>query len=674
VARIFIFLFLALALTLTVAYGDRFFSTPGYEEGDDAANALQIHRAKQLRELHGNYSQWGFRHPGPAFFYAYAAGERLLVDLTRLAPAPRNAHLYTSALLQLAFYAAAVALLARRTRQPVLTIGVALALAALHYPQVERAIYSTWPPDVLLMPFLCLVVACAAVHAGDRVALPILVLAGGFLVHGHAAQILFVGPMSLVAVHGAWRHSPDGGRGLLRSGPGVAAAVLLGVFLLPLGLDALAGRASNAHDILLHLRYQGDAGQTLRQALLCYGSYFLGLNDPSAFNVLTPSSFTPFLPRAWLLAAWAGLFAATAWWFFVRERRGKPADAARLGRRLLGFWLLGGALTIVWGMKQDGGFTSYNSHFNHSLVHVLALAAALVLMRAMPRVPRPIALGAGVAGVFAFAVALPMTPGTGRLGDAVAGNLPALLAADPRPAAPKLLRFSGDDWYEATTLARALQRLGIEVYVHPLWRVMFGADLTFRNQGGVLHRGGVSVWQIVPREEAPAAARPLGADHRVVFPELPVLECLPFHLDFTSGAEQERPVLFGIGPTEEEWAWTDAPVAALEFGSPPATRPLELTIDASGHTTPRTPAGQRVVVFVNGERIGRHVFSDTRERLTLRIPAGVWNGESPRRIVLELPDAIAPAAVGNSPERRLLGLRLYGISVGLETADGDGER
>lgn len=56
------------------------FKVPIWEYTDFAANALQVERAKHFRELLGNYSRWGFHHPGPAFFYIFAFGERVLHD------------------------------------------------------------------------------------------------------------------------------------------------------------------------------------------------------------------------------------------------------------------------------------------------------------------------------------------------------------------------------------------------------------------------------------------------------------------------------------------------------------------------------------------------------------------------------------------------------------------
>ncbi|MBI5766320.1 MAG: hypothetical protein HZA93_00885 [Verrucomicrobia bacterium] len=662
-ARTFSIVFLALALAITGTYRENFFATPHIEEGDSASNGLQIHRAKRLREIHGNYSQWGFHHPGPAFFYVHAAGEWLLHDTLRLTPAPHNAHLYTGALLQLAFYAAAIALLARHTRQPALTVALAIATGALHFAQVDRIIYSTWPPDVLLMPMLCFLVACAAVASGDRIASPFMVVAGSFLVHGHVAQPLFVVPMTLAAVIALLRNPRFDWRKLAGRPSTRVSFVLLAVFLLPLVIDASRGRASNLHDIVLHLRYQHDAGQSLLQSALCYASYFLGMNDPSLFNRLGPEAWAPFARHLWLIVAWAAAISVVGWWFFSGSRRRESIPPLRFGRSLLWFWLLASALTLVWGMRQDGGLTSYNSHFNHSLVHALALAVVVMAGQLSPTVSRLVCTAAGTAAVAAFALALPAEPKLDARCDDIPVRLPALLAADARPAAPKLLLFAHEDWYEAVTLARALQHRGLAAYVHPDHRIMFGRDLVFGNQHDALHRGALSVWRIVPASSAPSVRHVLNRNCRVVFVDGAPAATLPLHIDFSRPGPPERFALFGLAPTEPPWTWTDAHFAALTFTTPAAQGPLLLSLDASGLTTELNPAGQTVRLVVNGHPLATEKFPGARHTLRATIPAEIWNARSSRLIVLELPDALAPAKVGLSADRRLLGLRLYGLTL-----------
>ncbi len=659
-ARIFWVLFLALACGITWSYRESFFRTAVYEEGDDAANALQIYRAKSLRELHGNYSRWGFHHPGPAFFYVYAAGEAVLHDKLRIAPAPRNAHLYAGALLQLAFYAAAVTLLARHARQPWLVAAVALVAGALHFPHVERIIYGVWPPDVLLMPFLCFLTACAALAAGAVPALPVVAVTGAFLVHGHVAQPLFVGPMALLAGGCAWRHWGSAARAVWRSRTGLLTLGLLALSLLPLGLDLLRGRMSNAHDILLHLRFQSDPGQGLLNAIVCYASYFIGLNDPTAFTQLTDGWHAPFVERWWLLAGWLVVLPVCTAAFF--RRRTTPDAGIRFGRALLVCWLVGSVLTVVWGMRQDGGFTNFNSHFNHSLVHTLAFAMILALDGLVPVASRGLAWLAVPAAAVVFILSLPYRLEPGSRGDEVNARLEGLLHADPQPRAPKLLLFEGDSWYESVTVARALQRRGLAFYVHPRWQFMFGADHVLRDTAPITSATGVSVWEIRPPRDAPKDAHTVNRDASLVFAGPAEITRLPAHLDFSLN-DHRRYTLFGIGAGEEASAWTDAHVAVLRFVAPPAGRDIALEFAGGAFLSDRKQKSQRVGVWANGRLLGRQLVGTDERTLRFVIPRELWNERSPVSIVLELPDAVAPATAGHSDDRRLLGLHLSHLSL-----------
>src|SRR5690242_4267503 len=89
-----------LFVALMVAGRGFYFGSSVLEVGDGASNALQIDNAKGGTEIYGNYSRFGFNHPGPAFWYVYAAGEYLLHDLTGVVPTPHNAHSLASLALQ----------------------------------------------------------------------------------------------------------------------------------------------------------------------------------------------------------------------------------------------------------------------------------------------------------------------------------------------------------------------------------------------------------------------------------------------------------------------------------------------------------------------------------------------------------------------------------------------
>jgi hypothetical protein len=656
--RLFALVFAMLAVAVTWLHRESFFAAPYHEEGDSAANALQIHRAKQWAELHGNYSRFQFHHPGPAFFYFYAAGERLLCDVLAIAPAPRNAHVYSGALLQLAFYAMAIALVARHARQPLLVAGLALAAGTLHLSHVDRAFFSIWPPDVLLMPFLCFVVACASVAMGDRRTLPVLVLAGGFLVHGHVAQALFVVPLAAIALLLAWR--AGAWRRPFHRPSLIGALVLLALFLLPLALDLLRGHASNANAIWLHIRFNSEPGQTLWQAMLCYAAYFAGLTDPSIFNELNAAAYAPLRERGWLMAAWLGMLAGAVWLSCSPHRQDADSGPAPMAfvRRLLWFWLGASVLTVIWAMRQEGGLTSFNSHFNHTLVHVIAFAFILSAVQWLRPLPGRLALTVAAAAVVAFALGVPYTPADDRRGDEVAARLPALLRADPKPAAAKLITIPGDEWYEAVTLARALQRLGVKFYVDPEWRFLFGRDHVFAAQPDTID---LSEWRVVKQQGARPGAHVLNRECYVVFPDVARLAALPARIDFAAKGE---PSFHGIGIRRDgEWAWTEGNAAALRFIAPTASRDIELVLEASGFVSARSPRGQRAVIRLNGELLAREHFGAERRSVRLVVPREAWNRQATKVLTLELPDAVSPAAAGMSGDRRLLGLRLFHLAI-----------
>jgi hypothetical protein len=79
------------------------------EQGDIAANAIQMDRAAEGRELLGPYSQHGFHHPGPSLYYVHAATDRWVGFL----PTPMARRLAIQLSLNLAALAGAAWLLRR---------------------------------------------------------------------------------------------------------------------------------------------------------------------------------------------------------------------------------------------------------------------------------------------------------------------------------------------------------------------------------------------------------------------------------------------------------------------------------------------------------------------------------------------------------------------------------
>ena len=658
--RLFLAVFLPLFAMLNISNREMLFEVPAFEEGDNAANALQIHRAKSGSELYGNYSRFSFNHPGPGFFYAYALAEIILYDQLKVVPMPRNAHLWMTLLMQCGFFTAALALAASATRNPAVVFGLSVVIGAWHFGRIEGAFFDNWPPHVLLMPFLCLLVSAAIVSQGRGEGLFTLVLAACFLVHGHIAQPLFVIPITTTAVAcllGQRRRE----RVPLIDRRDWAPLSVCALFVLPLVIDLFYGRNSNFYRILMHISHNSDAGQSLKQSLLCFLSYFVYCDDQSIFNNITPASFEVFIQRKGYLLAGIVITAASlalAWWLRRRDA------GSRIVWRLALFYLFGVALTLVWGMRQDGGFTPFNSYLNFGLIFIPVIMLAMTISQRLSAyrgalVTAIASLAIGIAA-WIFLRAHGFDESRGR---EIATNLPALLRADPVPASAKLLEFGlvDGDWYETVTLARALQRSGNQFYVDPWWVVMFGKEQLFENQGHLLEKNQVSRWRVVRRDQFPDAL-PLTQEYGIILPQAPELGPLPATISFLDVGRNNSFVYFGINRQSEDviGAWTEARVAALEFHSDNhIDQDVLLELETSAFGIQKRP--QRATLTVNGARlIEWHVHQPST--YTVRIPSRVWNLRNPKRIVFELPDARSPARISGSDDRRLFGLSLRRIS------------
>src|SRR5215475_7943793 len=103
-----------ITLIYVVPRASFFFHGNQIEFADFANNALQITNAKHFAEIYGNHSRWGFHHPGPAFWYLYAAGEYLFHDWLGIS-SPHAAHLLIGIIFQVTCAVIAVFYLAQKT-------------------------------------------------------------------------------------------------------------------------------------------------------------------------------------------------------------------------------------------------------------------------------------------------------------------------------------------------------------------------------------------------------------------------------------------------------------------------------------------------------------------------------------------------------------------------------
>src|SRR3954454_16183812 len=499
--RTFILLFLPLVGILAVK-GPAYFGPPIFEVGDFAANGLQIENAKHLSELLGNYSRFGFHHPGPAFFYVYALGDLLFRDLLHLVQSPANAYLLTGLLLQLAFLASALAILAsivpaHRTTFLLVSLAIGVAFVGL----TESPEFEVWPPYQVVIPFACFLSAAIALALGWAALLPIVTLCAAFLVHGHVAQPLFVVPIFVLAYGSLFAVSRERpGLGWMRfvratARPHLWAVTVVSPFLFTLMLDGMRGTQSNLTSIFAFMAQPNPTPPTWDRALYYVLNFlaFRGTQHVNGLDVAAAEQGT-FLAAYWpAFLGWLVVVIAPAV-VILRSGEGGERPIAVVnaspisGRRFVAtYYGLSGVTTLlsfVWVVNQRDELFAFNSFFINGLLFVAVLPVAFVLARTDFLPSRPMRFGFGLAIVF---VALMLSsrftdlqtlggePGdpTGReLNDAA-----ARLATEPgRSSSPILLRFSPEDWSTVVGLALSLERHRITYLVPPEWGFMFGYD------------------------------------------------------------------------------------------------------------------------------------------------------------------------------------------------------
>ncbi|MBX3736422.1 MAG: hypothetical protein KF715_07035 [Candidatus Didemnitutus sp.] len=653
-------IFIGTLLVLVVVNHAFLFRTAWHEDGDFAVNALQIERAKHLNEIYGNYSRFQFNHPGPAFFYVYAAGEYILYDWLQVVPSPHNAHAIAGTILQTFFFALALTLAARWVRSPWL-VPLALALAGVHYGLAGDAFTSIWPPHALLMPMLCLLVAAASVAAGRVEDLPILVLTGCLLVHGHVAQPLIVGLVFAASYALMWRQRKQAGdlRKPWQVAPwphGIAAAGIV-AFAVPLVIDLSYGSRSNLATILRFLLAE-KPHRTFVESIVYFLS-FLGYEHRQEHYLTGRSIDFSFMRSAALAyAIWALVLGFTTWRMRQIARKKVRTEGERFAVALGQVAAVAVFAVVLWGRAQNGDMFAFNGYFYFSILYALALLAAILLAELLPA--RGALLGGALlcaSGVLAYSQLAAPPPSTNNASTAWRDATAAALEADPQPNAPKFLVFNHDDWGDVARTALALKRMGGSYRVDESWGFMFGPYRTLPTTDiGTLGR--YSIWRFSHHDLTGPSVK-LGRGLRVFFepgsinPTGDLISCRA-----TGNFDQFS--LFGFASPDEGFTWTNLPRAAFQFRSAqPANGDVEIAIEARPYQSPKR-AVQPMRLSVNGEPVGEFQL-EKQETVRAVVPARVWNREPIVTIVFEFPAAESPREMGTSDDPRILGWGIYSL-------------
>ncbi len=614
--------FLAAILLVNTAL----FTTPIFEHTDYASNSLQISEAKGFRELLGNYSRWGFHHPGPAVFYVMALGEWLFHDVMRLVPAPLNGQILAIILLNTVLFFATVRIFLShspsRAFVPLALAAVAVVGATVNHDLEASVAVGFWMPYVALFPFLFFLTVCASVAAGEIRRLPLLAGAGMLLIHLHVAQCMFVPLLGGAACVSSFRRR--GAEPWRR--PALAAVGVVCVFLAPIALEIALYEPDNLDKVLAYTRVHGGAQKSLAVALWYFASFLAYLPTPESAKAGLSSLWTwfarPHVALYWL--AFAAL--ATLSW----RRKTKPlCPFLRLAALACG---LASALFLFWGTRIAGELYNFNGYFIYSAQLMLWLVPAALLAQSMPKRAAAAAWAAALAllAIFSplFRVAYPGIPA-----------LPAIAAAVPSMAPGELrLAFPPDEAGNAAGVAVQLVRQGKPFCVEPAWEFAFGRAHACR---------AVSMTQtllaLAPRECRPPCRMVFQQPGLAVALRPPAWRRLPFEFTAEDGADVKE----SFHPPENGRRWTQRTgtirfALAKDFGGSESVR-----IRVEGSTAPGRPA----TLLLNGHVAGAldHIWNSAAEFVVKR--EWLFPGQE-NRLVFDVPNA-GPI----HPDYRMLGFR-----------------
>jgi hypothetical protein len=453
-----------------------------YSDGDYAVDELALLNSEHLGQLVGNYSRFGWSHPGPAWFY--------LLDTVY---APLGSHTWSflvAVLLLNALAAALVVAVAWRASSSWLVALAACAILLAYVGAVgAKTFRDPWPPWAVILPMALFILVAALGAAGSTPAIVAAMLLGSYEIQvdiGTTAPVGVMGIAMLLLRLGADRLARRrpfwadlaGRRG--RQGLVAAGLGLLVVMWLPPLIQEVAGPG------------RGNLTQLVRFFLTPHPKYHLRETASAVGRLLAAFPFGPMpaiqdttitSPSALYQAAvasFAALAAALALaGTLLRDRflqsLGVLLVAAALcmvvvAREVVGpfypfvvYWVT--ILPAVLGIGLAGLAVRLAARFSWAPPRAARLAGTLFLSAAI------LLLAAGQARAFLDLPQVGPLNGRGTIG---AWRLTAA-ALSGKAEQPVLVRIDTlEMWPQAAGVALQLEKRGDELRVTPDWVFMFG--------------------------------------------------------------------------------------------------------------------------------------------------------------------------------------------------------
>jgi hypothetical protein len=341
-------------------------STPdAWPYGDEAV--IQIYTLQALRGalVQGPYSQYGWHHPGPLYFY-------LLIP-TYLLSGERAIGLTLGALAINATALTLVWWVARRHTNRAVAGILTVAVAMFTWRAKELA-GSIWNPHIIVLPLAALLVAGAGAGSGDRAAIVIAVALASFLMQTHASMVPICLAVLVIAATAALRRD-DARRTSGRRWMALAAIAGVAAWL-PAALEALHSHGHNIAALWEFFRQGNETGHSLRASFAAWASVLTASTRatvaiPWGARAMPPTTGLAF---AVLCAQVAGVIAA-----LIYARR---ADQRFMC--LLAVEVLASSGVALWAITRiRGGIFEYQIYWLSGLGALMWGTAAAVLVTAI---------------------------------------------------------------------------------------------------------------------------------------------------------------------------------------------------------------------------------------------------------------------------------------------------
>ena len=351
---------------LLVIINNYLFKIPFYEHGDISANALLIIKAKKIELLTGNYSRWGFYHPGPFFFYIYAMGEYIFFNVLHIVPEPYNAHIITALVFQFFLLYLSLATINRILNKKINPL-ILLIVSLLFFRLVPINFGDIWPPIMVIFPFLAFLISTIAIFNKNFKSITLLLFSVCILVNHHTSMLLFTIPPLIILIFHFRNFRLK--KILLNVKTALNIFIIL-LFLIPLILDSLLLYNSNLYRILVFISEKPFSIHSTLDVFYYILTYF-SLADQYLISVGCKELCQRLIQsRSVFLFFWFLLFVSFI--FLIKKIPYMKQLKIRIFWKTgLGLIFLEFLLAFFWSSTQKGDLFLFNTYIMYSLLFLL---------------------------------------------------------------------------------------------------------------------------------------------------------------------------------------------------------------------------------------------------------------------------------------------------------------